>query len=393
MRIPRVTRATAIAAVLWLSAVAVFYVSMRQYHHRRTGFTMLILFGDEFYDRSLPALKKIPHFTYPSSAGYDGQWYAQLALEPLLRDRAIDEAIDSPAYRARRIFFAWTAYLGGLGDPARVLKAYALQNIIAWYALAFLLLRWFPLTTPRHFLPWFGCLFGAGFAFSIRFALLEGPSVLVLTLAILAVERGWHRTGAAVMGVAGLGRETNLLGAGLLADRIPKNAREIARIAGLFALAVAPFVLWSLYVRSVYPRFSYSNPDSFGLPFQAIVQKWMATLTELSKSGWNCYARFSLVCLIGLTTQAIYLLVRWDWKSAWWRMGVVYALFMPLLSPPVWDGYPGAAVRVLLPMAFAFNVAALKEKGWLFWALMVLGNASVLDGLAEYRPPIIGPYL
>jgi hypothetical protein len=391
VQLPRITRASAIALVLVVASVALFYVSMRQYYHRRTGFTMLINFGDTFYDRSLPQLKKIPHFTFPNSGGYDGQWYAQLAMVPLLRDRAIDEAIDTPPYRARRILFSWTAYLAGFGQPAQILKAYALQNIVAWYALAFLLLRWFPPTTPRNVAPWFGCLFGAGIALSVRNALLEGPSMLVLVLAIIAVERGRTWTGTIVMALSGMGRETNMLGGGLLVDGIPRTWRQALKLAGMLALMVAPFFLWSLYVRSVYPRFSYSNPASFGLPFVAYAQKWASTVSELASAGWNSYARFSLVVLLSMTTQAVYLLWRREWKSPWWRMGVVYALFMPLLSPLVWEGYPGAAVRVMVPMTFAFNVLVSKDR-W-FWPLVIFGNLSILDGLAEFAPPLITPYL
>ena len=62
-------------------------------------------------------------------------------MEPLLRNRAIDAALDNPPYRARRILFSWTAYLLGLGQPEWILKAFALQNILAWLALAWLLGR------------------------------------------------------------------------------------------------------------------------------------------------------------------------------------------------------------------------------------------------------------
>ena len=389
-RLPHIRKATAVAALLYIAAAAVFGISIRQFSHRRTGFTYLINFGDQFYGNVLPAVRAVPHFTFPG-AGYDGQWYAQLAFEPLLRDRAIDKALDTPPYRARRILFAWTAYVGGLGQPRMILKAYALQNIIAWVVLAVLMLRWFPPTAPRHFLPWFGCLFGAGLSLSIRNALLEGPSMMVMALAILAIERNRSVLGSCVMGLAGLGRETNLLGSGMLVEELPKTPRQVLKTGGALLMAIGPFVLWSLYVRSVYPDFNYSNPASFGVPFSGYAKTWVETISELRAGGWNSYARFTLVALVSLTTQAAYLLARRDWKSPWWRMGVVYAVFMPLLSPLVWEGYPGAAVRVLLPMSFAFNVLVVKDR-W-FWPLVILGNVSVLDGVAELRPPLLSPYL
>jgi len=91
--------------------------------------------------------------------------------------------------------------------------------------------------------------------------------------------------------------------------------------------------------------------------------------------------------MIGLTVQAGYLAWRRDWRSPWWRVGAPYCLLIPLLSFPVWVGYPGAAPRVLLPLAFAFNAQVVKDR-W-FWPLAILGNLSVWHGVAT----IGGPWL
>jgi hypothetical protein len=146
--IPRARWARIATVALYLATVLVFLQSMRQYYHRNTGFTELIDFGDQFYETVLPAIRGVPRYTDPRSPGYDGQFYAQLAIEPLLRNRDLDKALDSPPYRARRILFAWTAYVFGLGQPWWILKVYAMQNIAAWLLLAWLLLRWLPPPVP-----------------------------------------------------------------------------------------------------------------------------------------------------------------------------------------------------------------------------------------------------
>jgi hypothetical protein len=51
---------------------------------------------------------------------------------------------------------------------------------------------------------------------------------------------------------------------------------------------------------------------------------------------------------------------------------------MIFLGQAVWEGHPGAATRVLMPMTFAFNLL-LPSTRW-FWLLWVLGNVNVLDG-------------
>jgi hypothetical protein len=380
-------------AVTWLyvATVVVFLVSVSAFYQRNTGFTTLICFGDQFEPRELPAIADVPHVIHYKSPGYDGQFYAQLAVEPLLRDRNIDRALDTPPYRARRILFAWTAYVLGLGQPARILKAFALQNIYAWLLLAWLLLRWFPPTSARNFVPWFGCLFGVGIGTSFRFALLEGPSMVIIVLAVWAVERQRSWLAAGLLGLAGLGRETNVLASGLLVDRIPRTLRDAATLAGKACLVALPFLLWAMYVRSVYPRFSFSNPDSFSLPLAGYVEKWAEVIRDVRTSGWNTYGRFNVGWMIGLTVQVGFLAAQRDWKSAWWRVGAAYCLIMPLLSFPVWVGYPGAAPRVLLPIAFAFNAQVVKSR-W-FWPLVILGNLSVWHGIPMIGVPWISKLL
>ena len=115
--------------LLYLTAFTLFFASIGGFYETDNGFTSLIRFGDTRHHQALPAVRTIPHHV-ENSAGYDGQFYAQLAVDPLLLDPAIDEALDSPAYRGRRILFSWTAFLLGLGQPRFVLQAYAMQNVI-----------------------------------------------------------------------------------------------------------------------------------------------------------------------------------------------------------------------------------------------------------------------
>jgi hypothetical protein len=385
--LPRVRWARVLIVALYVAAVLLFLQSTRQYYHKSMGFTELILFGDQFYEQGLPALRGAPHFVYQRSPGYDGQWYAQLALEPLLRNRDLDKALDTAHYRARRILFSWTAYVFGLGQPAWIIKVYAVQNIVAWLLLAWILLRWFPPTSARHFLAWFGCLYGIGMAVSFRFALLEGPGMVIIALAVWAVERQRSWLAAALLGVAGLGRETNLLAGTLLIERIPREWRAWAALAAKGLVVVVPFFLWLAYIRSVYPATNVSNPDSFGLPFSGYAQKWMATFSELYVDGWGTFARFNFAAMAGLTVQIAYLLWRREWGSAWWRVGASYCVLMPFLSYLVWEGYPGAFPRVLLPASFAFNVLVVKSR-W-FWPLVILGNLSVWHGLSMIGVPFL----
>ena len=94
-------------AARWL-VVALFLAACARSYHPGYGFTGLIHFSKDSHDLQLPAVQSAPHLEV--EGGYDGLYYAQLAVDPLLRDPAIDRALDSPPYRARRILFSWTAY-------------------------------------------------------------------------------------------------------------------------------------------------------------------------------------------------------------------------------------------------------------------------------------------
>jgi hypothetical protein len=364
----------------------IFLASLAQYYHRHTGFTELIVFGDQFEGRALPAVTDAPHYIHFQSPGYDGQFYAQLAVEPLLRDRRIDAALDNPPYRARRILFSWTAYLLGLGRPGWILKAYALQNIVAWLLLAWVLLRWFPPSAPRSLAPWVGCLFGVGLIMSVRFALTEGPALLVLALAVAAMERGRPWVASGLMALVGLGRETSFVSGGLLVDGLPKGWRTAASLAARGLIAGLPLAAWMVYLSLLYSADQASGARNFALPLTAYVEKWSTTLGQLETSGWRgSWARFNLAALISVTVQAGFLLARREWGSPWWRAGAAYCVLLTVLGPAVWESDTVAVMRVVLPMSIAFNVLVTRSR-W-YWPLVIAGNLTVFHGIHMINVP------
>ena len=125
-----------------------------------------------------------PHFTYERSAGYDGAYYVQLAMHPTLDNPELEKSIDNLPYRARRMLFCWAAWLLGLGQPAWIIQAHALLNVLCWLGLAILLLHWFPPASAGDVLRWFGVMFSHGVCMSVRHSLVDAPSLLLLALAV-----------------------------------------------------------------------------------------------------------------------------------------------------------------------------------------------------------------
>ena len=341
---------------LYVATGVLFLFSVAQFYDPETGFTRLIEFGSVFENTAPPALQRVPHHVNEDSTGYDGQFYALASIDPLLLDPATRETVGS--YRARRTLFSMTAYLLGFGDPSRAIQVYAVQNILTWLIFAVVLCRWLPPDGPQNFLRWLGCVFSYGMISSARFALLDGPSVLLITLVVLAIETGRPYVAAVTAGLAGLARETNVLIAGIV---LPRQLREITRgaLGGLVLRAgvlVAPLAVWIAYVYAIDLVGLAGGSGNFATPLSGYYEKWVATLEELRDAGWGSFARFNVYALVSLTTQAVFLLVRPRPEDTWWRVGVPFVVLMAFLGGSVWAEYPGATTRVVLPMSIAFNV-------------------------------------
>jgi hypothetical protein len=355
--------------------VILFLASVARFYHPGMGFTALIAFPAK-RDSEVPGLRAIPHYTHPWES-YDGQFYAQMALDPLLRDPAIDRAMDLAPYRARRILFSWTAWALGFGRPAWILEVYALQNVVCWLFLSMFLTRWLPLTSGRGLGLWIACLFAHGTLWSVRFALLDVPSLVLIALGVAAVESGRPLLSAAIVGVSALGRETNLLAAAV--QPVPRDRRGLARLLLSGVLIVLPLLVWADYLRSIYRSTIFAQTDQLTAG-TGLYASWRNVLFEDIKSSGLFSMQGIWLCLLSsLAVQAVYLLVRRDYAAPWWRVGIAYAALMVVLDRTLADPLTGAITRVLLPMTIAFNIQlAGEQRSSRFWSWYVAGNLHLL---------------
>lgn len=366
----------AIACVL----AVLFLVSIRKYYHPGTGFTALIGFpaGHEY---EVPALRRVPHYDYTGAGVYDGQFYAQCALDPLMRDPATDRAMDLAPFRARRILFSWTAYLAGAGRPAWILEAYALQNVVCWLLLALVLARWMRPATPRGLAGWAACLFSHGLLWSVRFSLLDGPSLLLTALAIRSSENGHAWASAVVVGINGLGRETNLLGA--LAQPLRRDRRAMLKLLAAVAIVVLPLLVWEDYLYSIYRSTIVAGADNQAtMPGVALVSVLASAWRHAALSRLLSPASFDLCILGSLAVQAVFLAVYLRPHEEWWRVGIGYIALLLVMDRVLVTPSTGAVTRVMLPMTAAFNVLLVRHSdGKGFWAWFAAGNLHLVPGL------------
>ncbi|MDD2764780.1 MAG: hypothetical protein PHE83_12490 [Opitutaceae bacterium] len=369
----------------YAAAVGFFLWTAAQFYIPGKGFTSLILFGGKPEMRRINELKPVNYYVEEDSYGYDAQYYAQIAVKPLLKSRDLKAAMDNLPYRARRILFCWTAYVLGLGQPSWILQAYALQNVLCWLLLAWLLLRWFPPTGLGNTVRWAGTLFAWGMTMSVREALMDGPSLLLIAAGVALAEQGRRWWSAGVLGLAGLGRETNLLAASVHVPGRDWHWREVGSSVGRGLVIAAPLALWVACIWHVCGEPSNAGLRNFAPPFEAYFAKWADTMRELRANGWDFVSKWTLLMLISLTVQFLMILLRPQWANPWWRIGVSYAVLMLFLGEAVWEGYPGAAARVVLPMTLAFNILVPRGRWW--WPVLLLGNLSALSAVSQLKSP------
>ena len=369
----------------YVATVALFAWLCAQFYLPGKGFTYLIMFGGKAQAPYVPALKEINHYVEPDSTGYDAQYYAQIAMRPWLSNRALQAAMDSMPYRARRILFSWTAYGLAWGDAARALHIYAVQNIVCWFLLAGLLLRWFPPTCWENFFRWFGILFSFGLCFSVRGSLVDGPSLLLIAVGMMLYEKGRTVWAAGVLGVAGLGKETNILAATAFAPLRLNSPKEWLRAFGHGLLVLAPLAIWLVTLKLWLGSDGDAGARNFAWPFASYIKKWGETAAVFKTDDAGSIGLWSAMMLVALSAQWLFFALRPRWSELWWRVGAGYALLMVVLGDAVWEGYPGAASRVLLPMTLAFNVLLPRGRKW--WALLLLGNLTVFFSSDTLKPP------
>lgn len=352
------------------------------------GITRFIIIGHEFNQRGLAVYRATPKYMdpYPPDRwGFDGQHYAQLALDPLLRDPQIKQAVDNPPYRARRILMPWLAWLLGLGRPFWVLNVYAALNPLFWIGFA-VMMGW--LFRPYGWAGLAGfaaMLLTCGVIESMRGSLTDFPAFVLMTLAVMVGGTG----GAGVLALAGLTREVNVIGlAGLLEFKPPWGA-ALKKNIRLGLIAVLPLLLWLGYIAWRLRMHAAWDGDNLDWPMHAIGRKFGEFIAVAGRGGiawaqfYRDYEFHALLTIIATLTQCLYLIMHREWGNRLWRMAAVFVPLFLCIGYPAWASH-FTVTRHALPLTLGFNLvlAMRPSRRWLIWFL--LGNCFVPYGIFEF---------
>jgi hypothetical protein len=358
----------------YLALTAAFLAKVATFRDSRTGWTPLVVFGDRFAATRLPELRDVPIYTYGNSDGYDGQFYAQLAVagNPFVPEVRL--ALDSAAYRSGRILLPAVAHVVGLGRPSWILKVYALSNVAAWLILAWAMARWwFPPESFDNLVRWTGTLFGAGMIVSVARSLTDGPSVLVIALGMRAIELNRQRLAAVLLGAAGLVRETSVVAAAAFVPTKFSAMRAWHNLVLVVSVCVLPIVVWTAILIAHYHAYS---AGVFGVP-GLWLPKELSTIARLVRAKDWTFAGDETFVVLTVLVQAGFLFARAEPARPWWRVGVGFAILAVCRGASYWDDALVGVPRTILPLTLAFNVLVPRTRGGL--ALLVAGNLTVLS--------------
>ena len=370
----------------WL-AVAAFAGLVGRFWDPCYGFTKLLMLDEGAARTGIHELRDHPIYVYHGETGYDGHYYAQIAFHPGLDAPDLAGGMDKLSYRARRILGSALAWALAGGASARIANTYAALNLGVWLVLAGLLWRLLAVSDGRSWLAWAGLLFSAGALHSVRLALPDLLGTTLLAAMMLLAERGRAGGALGALALAGLARETTLAAVVALWRGPWRAPRAWLRNVGRVVLVALPLVLWLAYVRTKAGPLD-SGAGNFSWPIIGWVEKGVAAGYDLFclPDYFRWLGVTTLLAFGGLTVQAVYFVRRPEGGDAWWRLGAIHVVMLLGLGPSVWEGQPGAAARVLLPLSLAFAVRAVRQRAGLAWLLA--GNLAVFSGvLALWNVP------
>ena len=355
-----------------------FLALVARFWHPVYGFTSFLQLDSSNDDTKIAAFREYPVFVYRDTGGYDGFFYAQIAYHPTLAAAELARAVDGLAYRGRRILAPLLAWALALGRPAWIVHVYSLLNVAAWLLLAGYLWRLLAVRDLRGWIAWAGVLFSAGALSSVRLALTDLVALTVLAIAMFAAERSRQVSAIGALAAAGLARETSVFALPGFWERPWLSGRNAVRSAA----AVAPLAAWVGYIRWRIGS-AGAGPGNLGWPLAGYVEKWRLTFTDLRSTSETALMGTTILATVALTIQAAYIAAHPRIRDRWWRLGAAFVVLFVVLGTAVWEGYPGAATRVLLPMTLAFNVLAARNRSSLAWLLA--GNLAVGSGLLALK--------
>ncbi len=323
------------------------------------------------------------------SAGYDGQFYYRLALDPLNWNKTAFGITMDQSYRYTRIGYPVLAWLVSLGQHQLVPIALVAINLLGVAAMAFLG-GMFACESGRHAL--WGLAFAAyfGLVISVGRDTAEPLAEACMLGGLLAYRRSKPVLATVLFAVGAVTRETILLApAAIAVSRLVAMARRRAR-PGLADLTwVVPACLYGVLeiavhfvVRGEFPLLANSNRNLV-VPFTAMVDALRFDIRHINTAYLSPidtvllgYATLGIVVLAGLAV-----LLDTTAPTHERLAFVFFVLQLGLLSSQIWTSTFGEGRSLIEPYLMALILLLATPRQYLSWRYLSLITACVLPAL------------
>lgn len=309
----------------------------------------LLRLGDAF--RHPPELAGAPLFP---GDGYDGQFFAALATDPLLLRPATPLYFDAPAYRAGRIGLPLLAWVLAAGNGRLAILVYQILSWILGVLIVWTTARW--LEDEGQSAWWAAPLIVTGGLLSSFFGSMPDPAALSLAVLALWLNATRRRGVVPLLVAAVLIRDTMVIPALAVALEAARD-RKFGLAARAIGAPVVALVAWRAYVVSR----GLSGMDVPGGNF-ALPLTWLPEKLAQSFDGPEVMALTGAALAVAGGVLLLPRIARWTALEASYAGFVVMALSLSRLNYiVVWWGY----ARSLLPLAvLSVLVAGRMGPGW-----------------------------
>lgn len=316
----------------------------------------------------------------PNSAGYDGQFYYRLALDPFTGEKTdFGITLDIPPYRQQRILYPLIVFLLSLGNVAVVPFLFIAVNFVCLCVIGWLGSLYMQ-RIGRQAL--WGAIFPLypGFLLILARNLAEILSVTLILACLVCLQRQRRRTAVVWLSLAILAKETSLLVAvgPLFAHPAKKWYHRFA--PGVRMLPLLTFLLWQawlFYRWGVLPVAAAQN--NLGFPLAGLVGfiQQISVSPDRLQSIW--LFEISLVLLSFLAYLSIYRTTAAgpSERYAWLLYTILVASLTRAVWVEDWAFLRASAELVLFGTILVLNGPATWQRivvagGALWWVLLAV---------------------
>ncbi len=254
-----------------------------------------------------------------ANPGYDGQFYYQIARDPL----HAAQFLDKPPYRYQRIVYALLVFVLSVGQTALVPYMLLLVNFVSIVVSVEIVAR---LLARFGLSPWFSLTIGLYFgqAAALLFDTTEPFTYALICVGLLLLEKE-HITSAAIsMGLAALSRDTAIL--------FPLGYtlffllhRQWGNVARFVVLTFLPLLLWYGFLWKVFGETGVKSAP----PFEHIPFAGLFVFFPEQRLFWQLFVLMFVPTMAGWLFVALEI-VRRRWSSALmiWVLNLALVTFM-----------------------------------------------------------------